>query len=625
MKKIKSFVHNKFTLAASLLLAGTMASHAVPTLKAGHTDIGLAYEDGAWDLHIHDGENDVEYEPGEAILGVGPAAQTVVPNNPAFTNFLGAAGSIVWILPQVENPDLLFLGIAAEEVPNGQFVGDTMRLELVGVTGPGEFAVYSVDGFGAPSVKMNTRDGLSMNDFVTVPALGHIDYNWAFSAPGTYKISFQATGNLNNGTNTFVDSGAVEYTFSVVASGSSVQHYTIVDLGTLGGTSSFALDVNNHGQVTGNSRYTNVAPNNTKLHAFSWTHGVMTDIGYLTNGVEFSRGYAINDSGLIVGESDNNISKAFLWDGTTMTNLGTLGGSSAVAHDINNAGEIVGSSSNGSASRPYRRGTNGVMEDLGTLLGTINSTGRAWAINEAGVAVGLSRNESNTTSQATLWNDGGIINLGSLAGGTNFSQAYAVNEAIQIVGGSTAGKVTPTSSTDLTRAFLWENGEITDLGALSSNTNFIHSEAKDINDASQTVGYIAKFSGSPTFGGAAMLWENGEARDLNTLVPANSGWVLQSAEGINDRGQIVGYGSFGGQTRAFLLEPTPVLSVLGANPNLFTFTLRGQVERTYEIQSSSTLTNWTTLTNISLTEPVAAFSVPGSDAQKFLRARMTND
>lgn len=625
MKKIKLFIQNKFAMAASLLLAGTLASHAVPTLKAGHTDIGLAYEDGAWDLHIHDGENDVEYEPGEVILGVGPAAQTVVPNNPAFTNFLGAAGSIVWILPQVENPDLLFLGIGAEEVSNGQFVNDTMRLELVGVTGPGEFAVYSVDGFGAPSVKMNTRDGVSANDFVNVPALGHTDYNWAFSAPGTYKVSFQATGNLDDGTNTFVDSGPVEYTFNVVSSGSSIQNYTIVDLGTLGGTASFALDVNNHGQVTGNSRYTTNAPNNTRLHAFSWTNGVMTDIGYLTDGMEFSRGYAINDSGLIVGESDNDVSKAFLWNGTTVTNIGTLGGSSAVAHDINDAGEIVGASSNGSASRPFRRGTNGVMVDLGTLLGTTNSTGRAWAINEAGVAVGLSRNESNTTSQATLWNNGGITNLGSLAGGTNFSQAYAANEALQIVGASTAGKINTNSSTDLTRAFLWENGEITDLGALSSHTNYIHSEAKDINDASQIVGYIAKFSGSPTSGGAAVLWENGAAYNLNTLVPTNSGWVLQAAEGINDRGQIIGNGSFGGQTRAFLLEPTPVLSVLGANPNLFTFTLRGQMERTYEIQSSSTLTNWITLTNLSLTEPVAAFAVPGSEDQKFLRVRMIND
>ncbi len=50
-------------------------------------------------------------------------------------------------------------------------------------------------------------------------------------------------------------------------------------------------------------------------------------------------------------------------------------------------------------------------------------------------------------------------------------------------------------------------------------------------------------------------WEGGTAFDLNTLLVDGGGWTLQSAEGINDRGQIVGYGQFGGQTRAYLLTP----------------------------------------------------------------------
>jgi probable HAF family extracellular repeat protein len=255
----------------------------------------------------------------------------------------------------------------------------------------------------------------------------------------------------------------------------------------------------------------------------------------------------------VVGESDNNVSKAFLWDGTNMVNIGTLGGASAVAHDINNAGEIVGASSSGVASRPFKRLGNGTFVDLGTLLGTSNSTGRAWGINEAGVVVGLSRNEASTTSQATLWDNGTIINLGSLHGGTNFSQAYAINDSNVVVGSSVAGKVSPPSSTDLNHAWVWSDGVMTDLGAHPSDTNFIHSEAKDVNNAGEIVGYAAKFFGSPTSGGAAMLWRNGGAIDLNTLVPHRSGWVLQSAEGINDRGDIVGYGSYQGQTRAFML------------------------------------------------------------------------
>jgi probable HAF family extracellular repeat protein len=44
-------------------------------------------------------------------------------------------------------------------------------------------------------------------------------------------------------------------------------------------------------------------------------------------------------------------------------------------------------------------------------------------------------------------------------------------------------------------------------------------------------------------------------RDLNSLLPANSGWELTAAYGINDRGQIVGKGKKDGQTKAYLLTP----------------------------------------------------------------------
>jgi probable HAF family extracellular repeat protein len=54
---------------------------------------------------------------------------------------------------------------------------------------------------------------------------------------------------------------------------------------------------------------------------------------------------------------------------------------------------------------------------------------------------------------------------------------------------------------------------------------------------------------------------------------------LLSAEGINDRGQIVGYGSFDGQTRAFLLTPTAVpepsgLALLGVGALAVAMSLR---------------------------------------------------
>ena len=98
-------------------------------LSTGHADIGVAYEDDAWDLHIHDEENDAEYEPGDALLHVGSQALITRDGGlagPAF-DFLGvAAGGSFYRLPQSENPELLFLGFGAEEIESRgwQIVGD---------------------------------------------------------------------------------------------------------------------------------------------------------------------------------------------------------------------------------------------------------------------------------------------------------------------------------------------------------------------------------------------------------------------------------------------------------------------------------------------------------------------
>jgi hypothetical protein len=45
--------------------------------------------------------------------------------------------------------------------------------------------------------------------------------------------------------------------------------------------------------------------------------------------------------------------------------------------------------------------------------------------------------------------------------------------------------------------------------------------------------------------------------DLNSLLPANSGWVLEEAFGINDAGQITGMGLYNGQASAFLMTDPP--------------------------------------------------------------------
>lgn len=54
----------------------------------------------------------------------------------------------------------------------------------------------------------------------------------------------------------------------------------------------------------------------------------------------------------------------------------------------------------------------------------------------------------------------------------------------------------------------------------------------------------------------AVLWEAQRVQDLNALIPPDSGWRLEEATDINERGQIVGNGRYHGVRRAFLLQPT---------------------------------------------------------------------
>jgi probable HAF family extracellular repeat protein len=318
-----------------------------------------------------------------------------------------------------------------------------------------------------------------------------------------------------------------------------VTPYSLIDLGTLGGERSLAYGLNNAGQVVGWSE-----TNDGGEHAFLWNGSVLVDL-HPSNGQSYGASYAygINEPGQVVGSLGE---RATVWNRGTAVDLGTLAGPFSSAYGINSGPQVVGWScaADDCSVRRAFFWNGGAPIDLGTLGGPDS---HAYGINDARQVVGWSyvaTTPGNFAQHATLWEGGAITDLGTLGG--LHSYALGINNSGQVVGWSY------TTDDAAWHATLWENGTLIDLGSLGGTESY----AYDINEAGHAVGesLISGDSGSHAF-----FWNGSTLIDLNTLLDSSgAGWTLESAQAINDAGQIAGYGKDSlGRTHAVLLTPVP--------------------------------------------------------------------
>ncbi len=312
------------------------------------------------------------------------------------------------------------------------------------------------------------------------------------------------------------------------------------DLGTLpGGSNSYAVSINKSGQVVGFSETALDPTGMAQEHAFRYARNsatggmLMQDLGTLPHSNGRSFGQGINASGQVVGfayfpdpNDPNNplaaITRAFRTkatpgDLTSATDLGSLGGQdsdNSYAIGINTSGQVVGYSAIGGLRHAFRTAANAPIapaDDLGLFPGGNESF--ATAINDSGQVVGYAATTNmgppatTALTHAFRTTPGGKVsdpntNLGTLPG-DSFSEAFAINTAGQVVG--TSGIVDP----------------------VSGNLN-----------GQQRAFFVDAAANSPI-------------EDLNNCIPVHSGWVLREAHGINDSGQIAGWGLINGKPHAF--------------------------------------------------------------------------
>ncbi len=255
--------------------------------------------------------------------------------------------------------------------------------------------------------------------------------------------------------------------------------------------------------VSGISPTTGVLVGYSRINSI--THGVAWVIGSglfvldnLPGSYSVCSAATSNDSGYLVG-SCSFPNRSALWPRLDPPiDLGTLGGRGLeYALDINERGEVVGSSANAlSNDRPYLW-RNGQMIDIGGE--PYDATAYGWGINNFGEAVG-----------------------------------YAVTRRT---------------------AFYWADGQVVDLPDPYPCGNAI-SRARDINDGGLIAGEAADGTCAafrPT------VWERGQGFQPHVIaefMPRHSDLDLRTALDINEAGQIAAFGELpSGEGRGYLITP----------------------------------------------------------------------
>jgi len=454
-------------------------------------------------------------------------------------------------------------------------LGSQVSKAAIGVFGDNTDTVMFM--YENPGVTVITKTSSSLNDGQWHHLAGTYDagtntamlyYDGAFAASadaGTIVSAGTEPARIGTGTvvNDGIFNGLVDDVriYNRALSASEVKSlaatYQVEDLGSKNSTRSLGNLINASEQVVGFD--SNLTTGNST--AWSSRFCLFTTIPPLPGG-SINEAFGVNAAGAVVGWSDatGGIRKAFLWtSGGGTTDLGLISGrTDSEAFAVNSSNEVVGTVLNFGVP-PEKRlaffnlpvanyGLLAGMNNLGTLGG---GQSVARDVNDSGQVVGGAQ-DSTPTMKPFIWLptaafglSAGMNSLGTLGGESNeiIHRAQAINATGAVVGRSytAAGQG---------HGFHWANGTMTDMGTLKLGDS---SWAFDINDSGTAVG-----TGNVS-GGAfhAFVWDGTTITDLNSLISSGTGWTLVRATGINNDGEITGWGTNDrNETHAFMLTQT---------------------------------------------------------------------
>jgi hypothetical protein len=289
--------------------------------------------------------------------------------------------------------------------------------------------------------------------------------------------------------------------------------------------------ISDDGDVIGSAVFYPKKPGSSPLDdAVIWHDGKPTNIVSEMHGGDPA---GINATGEIVGNCPNETC-AFTLNNGVYTVLKRL----ANAYGINDSGQVVGW--NGNPFTYAAVWTNGVV----TRMADATADGWGVAINDKGHVAGANPQPAGTgpANQPAFWRGDKYYNLEPA--GYCYGQTSGLNNSDEVVGYIAAAG----TCSEQPEAFVWQSGKFTNLNPLTGQA---FSYANAINNAGTIVGEALGYSEVPS----AWIYSHGTLTYLQNLIGTGSKWFLQDAVGINNSGQIIGYGLYDNKTESFLLTP----------------------------------------------------------------------
>jgi probable HAF family extracellular repeat protein len=321
--------------------------------------------------------------------------------------------------------------------------------------------------------------------------------------------------------------------------------YEIDDLGTVGGNFTLPSDINDAGDVVGT-----VQTATFDYHAFLYTDASgLRDLGTF-GGDHWSQAISINNLGHLTAfrtNSDGSVGTFLYGDDIGTVAVGGLPGASLTMIDtLNDADQVTGYSTIANVSQTFVWTAPTGAQPFGSPSGFVFGGGAINLPGQIALDAVVNADPNFPVYHAFRFTPGsGFLDLGTLPGsGRIVSVASSINADGEVVGysGDAAGG-------SPTLAFLYtDRGGMVALDTLGGR----QTQANDINDNGAIVG-DATLAGSGSLHAFLYTPASGVV-DLNSLIDPASGWSLQTATAINNRGMIVGIGAFGGSSHGYRLR-----------------------------------------------------------------------